>query len=73
MNKRTVLIASAVLAGVAFAAGYRSLRVAQPVTVQAAANAKFLYYVDPMNPSFRSPEPGTAPVWDGVGTGLRRR
>jgi RND family efflux transporter MFP subunit len=62
MNKRTVLIVGAALAAMSFAAGYL-------LSPDGAANRggggvgerEILYYVDPMNPSFRSPEPGTAP------------
>lgn len=60
MNKRTIAIAGVVLAAAAFAAGYL-------VSPGSGSNGggdserEVLYYVDPMNPSFRSPEPGTAP------------
>ncbi len=49
----------AVVAVLAFAAGY----VAAPRGGggSAAGEREVLYWVDPMNPSFRSPEPGTAP------------
>ncbi len=61
MNKRTVLIVGAVLVAVAFAAGY----VVSPSSTGSGGSGsgerEVLYYVDPMNPSFRSPEPGTAP------------
>ena len=60
MSTRTVLIAAAVLAGVAFAAGY-FLSPGGGAGGGGGAEREILYYVDPMNPSFRSPEPGTAP------------
>jgi RND family efflux transporter MFP subunit len=50
----------ALLTSVAFAAGY----LVSPGRVIGGGGAderEVLYYVDPMNPSFRSPEPGTAP------------
>ncbi|HSN55176.1 MAG TPA: efflux RND transporter periplasmic adaptor subunit [Candidatus Sulfomarinibacteraceae bacterium] len=62
MNKRTIAIAAVVLAAAAFAAGY----LLSPGTGRGGGGGgggerEVLYYVDPMNPSFRSPEPGTAP------------
>ena len=61
MNKRTVLIAGAVLAVVAFAAGYLVSPSGRAGAGGGSGEREILYYVDPMNPSFRSPEPGTAP------------
>lgn len=61
MTTRSVLMAGAVLAAVAFAAGYA---ISPGSTARAGGGGgerEVLYYVDPMNPSFRSPEPGTAP------------
>jgi len=60
MSTRTVLIAGAVLASVAFTAGY-FLSPGGGTGGGGNAEREILYYVDPMNPSFRSPEPGTAP------------
>ena len=60
MNTRKGLIAGAVIAVVAFATGY----VVSPGGGSGdggSGEREILYYVDPMNPSFRSPEPGTAP------------
>ena len=61
MNKRTILIVGAALVAVGFAAGY----VVSPSSTGSGGSGsgerEVLYYVDPMNPSFRSPEPGTAP------------
>ena len=61
MNKRTVLIAGAVVAVVAFATGYVVSPGGSAAGGGAGGEREILYYVDPMNPSFRSPEPGTAP------------
>lgn len=61
MNKRTVLIAGAVVAVVAFAAGYLFSPNGSTSGGGGSGEREILYYVDPMNPSFRSPEPGTAP------------
>jgi len=60
MNTRTVLIAGAVLACVAFATGYL-VAPGGGAGGGGGGEREILYYVDPMNPSFRSPEPGTAP------------
>ena len=58
MRQRTLLILLALLLPAAFLAGWLASRGggAGP-----GDGRKVLYYVDPMNPSFRSPEPGTAP------------
>ena len=61
MKTRTVLIAGAVLVGVAFAAGYLMSPGGDTGVGGGNGKREILYYVDPMNPSFRSPEPGTAP------------
>jgi RND family efflux transporter MFP subunit len=60
MKKPTVLIAGVVLVAVAFAAGYL-LSPGSTARAGSGGEREILYYVDPMNPSFRSPEPGTAP------------
>lgn len=57
MKRRTALVLLAVLVPAAFLAGWLASRGGGP----GAGGRKALYYVDPMNPSFRSPEPGTAP------------
>jgi len=51
----------AVLAVVAFAAGYFISPGGTASGGGGSGEREVLYYVDPMNPSFRSPEPGTAP------------
>ena len=61
MNKRAFLIAGAVAAVVAFAAGYVVSPGGGSGSDGSSGEREILYYVDPMNPSFRSPEPGTAP------------
>ena len=61
MNKRTGQIAGAAVAVVAFAAGYVASPRGSVGGGAASGEREVLYYVDPMNPSFRSPEPGTAP------------
>jgi RND family efflux transporter MFP subunit len=57
MRLRTITVA-VVLAAAAFAAGYL---IAPRAGGSGGGEREILYYVDPMNPSFRSPEPGTAP------------
>jgi len=57
MSRRTLLILLAVLLPTAFLAGW----LASIGGGHSGSGRKVLYYVDPMNPSFRSPEPGTAP------------
>src|SRR5512147_2224268 len=60
MRLRNVLIAVLVLLPLSFYAGYRANRV--PAGEKTGPDGrKILYYVDPMNPSFRSSEPGVAP------------
>ncbi|ABK17929.1 efflux RND transporter periplasmic adaptor subunit [Syntrophobacter fumaroxidans] len=59
MRQRTFLILVAILVPVAFIAGWYASRGSGGTG--GAGDRKLLYYVDPMNPSFRSPEPGTAP------------
>jgi len=62
MNKRTIVIGAVALIAVAFAAGYLvSPRAGSGGGGGGGGEREVLYYVDPMNPSFRSPEPGTAP------------
>jgi len=61
MSKPTFLIAGVVLAVVAFAAGYFISPGNTTSGGGGSGEREVLYYVDPMNPSFRSPEPGTAP------------
>jgi RND family efflux transporter MFP subunit len=61
MNTRTILIAGVALAIVAFAAGYFISPGGGQTGGGGGREREVLYYVDPMNPSFRSPEPGTAP------------
>jgi RND family efflux transporter MFP subunit len=60
MSKPTILIASITLAAVAFAMGYL-ISPQGSGAAEGGGDREILYYVDPMNPSFRSPEPGTAP------------
>jgi RND family efflux transporter MFP subunit len=60
MRLRNVLIAFLVLLPLSFYTGYRANHA--PATGKTSADGrKILYYVDPMNPSFRSAEPGIAP------------
>jgi Cu(I)/Ag(I) efflux system membrane fusion protein len=61
MKPRKAVVASLALAAVAFAAGYLVAPRAGVVGGGGGSERQVLYYVDPMNPSFRSPEPGTAP------------
>ena len=58
MRQRTLLIVLAVLIPAAFLAGSLAQRGGD---ASEPGDRQVLYYVDPMNPSFRSPEPGTAP------------
>jgi RND family efflux transporter MFP subunit len=81
MNTRTVLIVGAVVAVVAFATGYVVSPGGKSGNGIGSGEREILYYVDPMNPSFRSPEPGTAPCGmalepvyaDGQGEGSNQR
>ena len=59
MRQRTLLILLAVLIPVAFFVGWFANRGGGGTA--GPGERKVLYYVDPMNPAFRSPEPGTAP------------
>jgi len=59
MRQRTLLILFAVLLPAAFFAGWLASRGGGAGS--AGGGRKVLYYVDPMNPAFHSPEPGTAP------------
>ncbi len=61
MNKRTIVIVAVGFAAVAFAAGYLVSPGSGSNGGDGGGEREVLYYVDPMNPSFRSPEPGTAP------------
>ena len=61
MSKPTFLVAGVVLVVVAFAAGYFISPGGVTNGAGGSGEREILYYVDPMNPSFRSPEPGTAP------------
>jgi Cu(I)/Ag(I) efflux system membrane fusion protein len=61
MNNRALLIVGVVVAAVAFSAGYLLSPRSAAGNGGAGGEREILYYVDPMNPSFRSPEPGTAP------------
>jgi multidrug efflux pump subunit AcrA (membrane-fusion protein)/YHS domain-containing protein len=56
MRPRSLLFVILLALPLAFLAG----RLSDPGE-HASASRKILYYVDPMNPSFRSPEPGIAP------------
>ena len=81
MNKRTVLIVGAVLVAVSFTTGYVVSPSSPGSGGSGSGEREVLYYVDPMNPSFRSPEPGTAPCGmalepvyaDGQGDGSDQR
>ncbi|HEY6000057.1 MAG TPA: efflux RND transporter periplasmic adaptor subunit [bacterium] len=57
MRQRTLVILVTVLLPVAFAAGWLASRGGGHA---GPGGRRILYYVDPMNPSFRSPGPGTA-------------
>ncbi len=60
MRLRNVLIALLVLLPLSFYAGYRAKHSPNGGTA-GPDGRRILYYVDPMNPSFRSSEPGVAP------------
>ncbi len=60
MRPRNVLIAFLILLPLSFYAGYRASR-APAAGKTGPDGRRILYYVDPMNPSFRSSEPGVAP------------
>lgn len=59
MRRRSLLLLLTVLLAAAFFAGRFAHRPGG--TVSGPGGRNVLYYVDPMNPSFRSPAPGTAP------------
>jgi len=60
MRLRNVLVALLVLLPLSFYAGFRANRA--PAAGKTGPDGRtVLYYVDPMNPSFRSSEPGIAP------------
>lgn len=61
MRSRNVALIAVAVAAVAFAAGYLAAPRSGGGAGAAGGERTVLYYVDPMNPSFRSPEPGTAP------------
>ena len=58
MSRRTLLILLGALLPLVFAAGWFAGRGKAPA---GSGGRTVLYYVDPMNPGFRSAEPGTAP------------
>jgi RND family efflux transporter MFP subunit len=58
MRSRASLLLLLVVAPLCFYAGYRFAR---PAVGTDTSARRILYYVDPMNPSFRSSEPGIAP------------
>ncbi len=60
MRLRTVVIALLVLVPLSFYAGYRTNPGSASVET-GPGGRRILYYVDPMNPAFRSSEPGVAP------------
>jgi Cu(I)/Ag(I) efflux system membrane fusion protein len=60
MRLRNVLVAFLLLLPLSFYAGYRANHSPGAGTT-GPDGRKILYYVDPMNPSFRSAEPGVAP------------
>jgi Cu(I)/Ag(I) efflux system membrane fusion protein len=60
MNRRSLIIFLVVISATAFGAGYLVAPRSGAVG-SGSGEREVLYYVDPMNPSFRSPEPGTAP------------
>lgn len=59
MSRRSLLITLATLLPAVFLAGFFVSRTLPGA--KTSRDREVLYYVDPMNPSFRSPEPGTAP------------
>ena len=59
MRSRALLITVGILLPVAFVAGWFASKGCGGAP--GSGERKALYYVDPMNPSFRSPQPGTAP------------
>jgi RND family efflux transporter MFP subunit len=62
IRPRNLTIALALLLPLSFWLGYRTHRHAAPAGGSAVVDGrKVLYYVDPMNPAFRSAEPGIAP------------
>jgi multidrug efflux pump subunit AcrA (membrane-fusion protein)/YHS domain-containing protein len=60
MRLRTAVVAFLVLVPLSFYAGYR-MNHGSASAKTGPGGRRVLYYVDPMNPSFRSPEPGIAP------------
>ncbi len=61
MQRRSLIIVVVIISAAAFGAGYLISPGANSVGGGGSGEREVLYYVDPMNPSFRSPEPGTAP------------
>ena len=60
MRKILVAVLIIVIAALAFVAGDRHGK-DQNSTVTGTTERSILYYTDPMNPGFRSEQPGTAP------------
>ena len=60
---RTILVTALiiVIAAVAFVAGDRYGKKVQDRSATGTTERSILYYTDPMNPGFRSEQPGTAP------------
>ena len=61
MQRRNLIIVVVIISAAAFGAGYLISPGANGGGGGGSGEREVLYYVDPMNPSFRSPEPGTAP------------
>jgi Cu(I)/Ag(I) efflux system membrane fusion protein len=61
MQRRNLIIVVVIISAAAFGAGYLISPGANGGGGGGNGEREVLYYVDPMNPSFRSPEPGTAP------------
>ena len=56
-----IIIVVVIISAVAFGTGYLVSPGPSRGGSGGSGEREVLYYVDPMNPSFRSPEPGTAP------------
>ena len=61
MQRRSLIIVVVMISAAAFGAGYLISPGSNGGGGGGGGDREVLYYVDPMNPSFRSPEPGTAP------------
>ncbi len=61
MQRRNLIIVVVIISAAAFGAGYLISPGSKGDGGGGNGEREVLYYVDPMNPSFRSPEPGTAP------------